>query len=240
MAPSHYLNQWWPQISTSWEVIIKTWQVDCHKCWINKGDNHINDKQQHLDDLTHWPLENSALIQTLWQINILRISCETAPSKFQSSAFKMSTFILVMAWCHQAPSHCMNQCQPNLQHHMLPPGIKELTATPYLLHQVIRDTSVSQSWRTVPSITKHERTNKSSRCYYGFNPSIQEITSDTINEFLTSLEYRKNYDWFDEFLNVEWVDRNQDATCKKTSLQQLWILLIYHPARSQHRGLGMV
>ena len=68
-------------------------------------------------DLTHWPLGwccsdfNFVIFKHILVIDMFYISCETALRLMpQDLADYKSTLVQVMAWCHQAPSHYLNQC----------------------------------------------------------------------------------------------------------------------------------
>ena len=46
------------------------------------------------------------IFKLIWRINILNISCKIAPRWMPQDQ--------VMAWCHQATSHYLNQCWPSI------------------------------------------------------------------------------------------------------------------------------
>ena len=66
--------------------------------------------------LTHWPLGNLNEILIFKQIFVIDgwgISCEIALIWMSLHfADDQSTMVQVIAWCHQATSHCLSQCWP--------------------------------------------------------------------------------------------------------------------------------
>ena len=90
-ATSHYLIHWWPS-------------SPMYTC---------------VNELTHWPLGNlneifrHVIFKQILVIDGSVISCEIALI-WMSLDFTddQSTLVQVMAWCHQAPSHCLSQCWP--------------------------------------------------------------------------------------------------------------------------------
>ena len=67
--------------------------------------------------LTHWTLGDAAVILKLWSLNtcygFMNTSHEIALWWMaQNTCDDKSTLAQVMAWCHQATSHYLNQCWP--------------------------------------------------------------------------------------------------------------------------------
>ena len=54
-----------------------------------------------------------AIFNQILGIHVWDISCEIAPWRFSLDlTYLKSTLVQVMAWCHQATSHYLNQCWP--------------------------------------------------------------------------------------------------------------------------------
>ena len=89
--------------------------------------------------------------------NFMSTSCEIALKWMPQNIFDdKSTLVPVMAWCHQATSHYLNQCWPRSRHDMAS-----------LCHKFCDKPSVS-------SHSSHDRTNSSSQISHRhFSTSIQ-------------------------------------------------------------------
>ena len=94
-ATSHYLNQCWPRSPTPYGVTMPQWVNS-----LDPGRFSCNHKR--------------VIFKLISRMDILHISGEiTLKWMLRDVTDAESSLIQVMAWCHQASSHCQNQCRPS-------------------------------------------------------------------------------------------------------------------------------
>ena len=116
--------------STLFHVMAWCHQVTSHfpcQCWLRSVSPYGVTRPQWVNSLDPGRCGCNlkfAIFKLIWRGDLLSISCEiTLRWMTQDLSDDLSTLVQVMAWCHQATSHYLDQCWPIS---MMPYGVTNL------------------------------------------------------------------------------------------------------------------
>ena len=105
--------------------------------------------------LTHWPLRDvvalnfkSVISECMLRIKLMSTSCKNIWWMPQETFDNKSKLVQVMAWCHQATSHYLNQCWPRS---MSPSGVTR----PQWVNMNLLQISAGIPWNWCHQATSH-------------------------------------------------------------------------------------